>query len=72
MTVHEEIKKERDYQDTQWGTSFDDKNTTEQWVFYIIGYLGNLYRERQPFRTVMLKVAALAIASIEAHDRKAV
>lgn len=70
MSIYEEIKAERDYQDKKWGTAFDDTNTTEQWVFYIVGYLGNLYRNRQPFRVVMLKVAALAVASIEAYDRK--
>lgn len=70
MSIYDEIKTERDYQDGKWGTLFDDKNSPDNWVFYIIGYLGNLYRERQPFRIVMLKVAALAVASIEAYDRK--
>jgi len=56
---------------------FDQKNTRNDWVAYISAYLGRAAdkcarneRDVQNFRENMVKVAALAVAAIEAHDKK--
>ena len=62
------IDAERAYQESKWGTDFDNKNTPNDWVSYIARYLGNavtLPWNRNAFRTAMLKVAALAVAVLE-------
>ncbi len=50
----------------------DKKNTKSDWSCYILDYLGrstNGYRnENEDFRRNMVKIAALAVAAIEAHD----
>ena len=55
---------------------FDKTNSCNDWVAYINAYLGRAanrvsknQREGQDFRTNMVKVAALALAAIEAHDK---
>ena len=77
MKIFEEIKKEREYQDSKWGSEFDDKNTINDWVAYINIYLGKaIIIDRATFkpdkkqqRTNILKVATLATAALEAFDR---
>jgi hypothetical protein len=72
MTIFDEIQGERAYQDKKWGTSFDDKNTTNDWVTYIDQYAGKaspLTKDDTTSRIAFLKVAALAVAAIEALDR---
>lgn len=56
-------------------TDFDKTNTQNDWVAYISAYAGRAadrvlrnQREGQGFRENMVKVAALAIAAIEAND----
>ena len=54
---------------------FDKSNTQSDWVAYICAYAGRASgkvrrneREGQKFRDNMVKVAALALAAIEAYD----
>lgn len=77
--ILEEIRKERARQtelafagDTK---SFDRTNSRNDWVAYISAYAGRAAekvfrnkREGQDFRANMVKVAALAVAALEAHD----
>lgn len=52
---------------------FDRANTKNDWVSYITTYAGRatdkLYRDQQDFRSNMIKVAALAVAAVEACDK---
>jgi hypothetical protein len=75
-SVHDEIKSEREYQLTKFGTDFDDKNTPHQWFGYIAAYGARHLAGMGPvdlaaFRVDMVKVATLAAAAVEAIDRKA-
>ncbi len=73
MTTREKIFKEVDderlYQDAKWGgPEHDDKEREHDWTSDIERYVhGN---GEHGFRTSMVKVAALAVAAIESHDRK--
>ena len=70
--IYKEIDEEREYQDNKWGTENDNKNTPNDWIAYITAYNGKAYRypsDKDNFRKCMIKVAALAIAAIEACDR---
>jgi hypothetical protein len=78
--ILQQIKAERERQialahggDTD---AFDKKNSRNDWIAYITAYAGDasdkvLKNERngEDFRTNLVKVAALAIAAIEAHDK---
>lgn len=72
----DDIKAEREYQVTKWGTAFDDQNTPHQWAGYIGHYnfrnlAGNPADVSMAQRRIdAVKVAALAVAEIEAIDRK--
>ena len=55
---------------------FDRGNSRNDWIAYLNAYSGRAAqkvfrneKEGQEFRTNMLKVAALCIAAIEAHDK---
>lgn len=55
---------------------FDKGNSRNDWVAYISAYMGRAAakctrneKDGQDFRANMLKVAALAMAAIEAHDQ---
>ena len=55
--------------------NFDATNSQGDWVSYVCAYAGRaavrVYRnkrEGQNFRDCMVKVAAVAVAAIEAHD----
>jgi len=70
--IFREIRAEREYQDARWGTDFDDKNTLDNWIRYIVSYSGRaadttVVPSQQ--RRDMMKVAALAVAACEAFDR---
>jgi len=75
--VFDEIKAERKIQDKRFGTSFDDSNTPYNWAAFIGNYATrNLIGDPssisiEKFRSDMVKVAALAVAAVEATDRKA-
>ena len=74
--VLKEIAAEREKQVAKWGNEFDDANTSQDWAAFIMHYLAVGQTTRlgaapgRPFRESMVKVATLAIAAIEAHDRK--
>lgn len=76
----EEIVEERFRQDTagpiEEMEEFDKSNTQNDWVGYICAYAGRAaskvirnQKENQTFRDNMVKVAALALAAIEAYDK---
>ena len=80
MTFREEIlmeiSEERERQDALWGTEFDDKNTPNDWLAYIVryvaegGYYGRLEQyDPQQFRDFLIKAAALCVAAVEAYER---
>lgn len=76
VTAYDEIRAERANQEQKWGTAFDDKNTPFNWSAYIGHYANrNLIGDpaqvsAEKHRADMVKVAALAVAAIEAYDRK--
>lgn len=54
------------------GTEFDDKNTANDWVSYIIRYAASaadFELDQDEFEVAMTKVAALAVAAIETSRR---
>jgi hypothetical protein len=66
--VFELISKEREYQDNTWGPTFDDKNTPNDWIAYIMHYAGRavtLPWNEIKFREGVLKVATLCVAILE-------
>ena len=70
--ILEEIREERDYQDDRWGIEFDDQNTINDWLTYMMIYGGQAARmDSQPStqRRNLVKVAALAVAALESFDR---
>jgi hypothetical protein len=72
IDLYSEINAERAYQDSKWGTDFDDENTANDWASYIVRYTARaceFNNTPDQFRTAMLKVASLAIAAIETVDR---
>ncbi len=76
LKIYDEITKERVYQDRKWGgPEHDDLQTFNNWVAYIMQYATGWAWKIQPptlreFRRSMVKVAALAVAAIEAVDRQ--
>jgi hypothetical protein len=67
-----DILAERDYQDEMWGQAFDNNNTINDWVSYITRYCGRatcMDADTENQREAMVKVAALAVAALEAFDR---
>ena len=76
MSVYDEIKAERDYQDGKWGHVKDDTlNTPFHWVTWIVKSAiaftdGTWSPSADSFRKAMLKVAALAVAAVESLDRQ--
>jgi hypothetical protein len=67
-----DVEAEREYQDRKWGgPANDDLQAEADWLAYIAEYAGGAGRAANyDFRTRMVKVAALAVAAVEAHDRK--
>jgi hypothetical protein len=66
---------ERDYQDTRWGIEFDDKNDLDNWVRYIVTYAArasNFQASPSLQRRDLVKVAAIAVAAVQAFDRNGV
>jgi hypothetical protein len=79
LGIIQEITEERQRQkDLSFGgdtDNFDTTNSQGDWVSFICAYAGRapvrVYRnkrEGQNFRACMVKVAALAVAAIEAYD----
>lgn len=70
-TIFTLIENERAYQDKKWGKAFDDKNTPNDWVAYIVAHAGKavtLPWNREAFRASILKVAALCVAALEREE----
>jgi len=70
--IFKEINEEREYQNSRWGTEFDDKNTLNDWNMYIGmygGYAAEIGKSKEHQRKYMSKVAALAVAALETFDR---
>lgn len=72
QTIYAEIDSERAYQDGKWGgTAPDDARTQSEWEGWIKEYSqGEGRAAGRAFRERMLKTAALAVAALEAYDRK--
>ena len=82
MNIYEEIKAERDYQDSKWGHEFDDTHSPADWwtfvTFYYAKYLDSWRINKQDpdafddinLRKGLIKVAAIVVAWIESLDRK--
>ncbi len=70
--IFADIVVERKYQDEKWGGPAHDSTETEaNWADYITEYaLGEGRAAGYDFRTRMVKVAALAVAALEAHDAR--
>jgi hypothetical protein len=74
-TVYDEIKTERKRQEQLWGTSFDDKNTPNDWATYMCHYAtsaatqGTGKFDLEKYRSNLIKTATLAIAALEALKR---
>ena len=70
--IHQEVLRQVEL----WGTEFDDKNTANDWVSYILYYLGQAsYSGRkeqynpEKFKENMRKAAALCVSAIVAVER---
>lgn len=72
--ILDEIRAERTRQDSQWGGRFhDDTEDANDWAAYIVNFIGKSIQwplNLTTFRSNMVKVAALAVASVEWADRK--
>jgi len=65
------ITKEREYQDVKWGRTFDDQNTANDWLAYIVSYAGKALTypwNREQFRKAILKTAALCVVVLEREE----
>lgn len=76
MNNIELVKQERERQEKLWGNKFDDKNTANDWVAFVIHYLGygsysgrkELYNPEK-FKKNLIKAATICIAAADAIDR---
>lgn len=72
MSILDEIKAEREYQNGKWGVVFDDKNTVNDWGAYINVYLSRaltMLAGPGEQREALVQVASLAVAAVETFDR---
>ena len=73
QAIFHQIEDEREYQDSKWGTEFDDKNTANDWARYIMDYTCKATVmsgfNQEDFEKHMMKVATLAVAAIETSRR---
>jgi hypothetical protein len=70
QSILDEIDRERDAQDKQWGgETHDDSHEQYDWLRFI-DYQENRMNSND-YRERMIKIAALAIAAVESYDRKA-
>lgn len=74
--VHQERKRQQALAHGGDTEAFDRGNSRNDWVSYINAYSGRAAdkvfrnkRQDEQFRANMVKVAALAVAAIEAHDK---
>jgi hypothetical protein len=71
-TIFDLISVERDYQDSQWGgREHDAHHTIDNWVAFMLPYLGNAVKgdnwaqNEEKTKTALIKVAALCVATLE-------
>lgn len=71
LTVLNEIVKERENQDAQWGgSSHDDEHSSEDFAFFIELQLLKCQKgKNDQTRERLIKIAALAVAAIQSIDR---
>lgn len=75
-SVFDEIDFERMAQDAQWGgAAHDDGHTATEWVALLTRHLGLAVDDGtgaadERLRKQLVRVAALAVAAIEAQDRR--
>ena len=66
--IWNEILKERNLQDRQWGgPEHDDEHNSRDWIIFIVKQLGkaSVPWSEGNFKIRMIKVAALAVAALE-------
>lgn len=76
--VFDDIAEERAYQLAKWGgQEHDDSHSIRDWITYLLAYLGRAGsretdwgRNIPKVRELFIKVAALAVAAVEAIDRR--
>lgn len=77
-TIFGEIVEERNRQDRQWGgPDHDDFHDERDWLRYIRKQMAHAWRAAPlvgelmtDYRRRLVKIAALALAAIESHDRR--
>lgn len=74
--VLRDVAEEHAHQDELWGTEHDDGHASDDRLNFIEGRLGWLLNQvgeysvsDEGFRDAMIKIAALAVAAVEAYDR---
>lgn len=80
MDIYDEIRAERDYQQSRWGNASDDtRNDPLAWTAYIAKESSRWQAGQFPpftsndveaFRRAMIKTAATAVAAVESLDRQ--
>lgn len=72
--IVKEILEERENQDNKWGgNDHDDQHGSHDWIAFITKHLGKAVMwpwNGNAFRAQMIRVAALAVATVEWHDRR--
>lgn len=76
IDVYKLIDGEREYQNLRWGKVFDDTNTLEDWIAYIIQYIAladsnEVALNKTESLENIRKVAALCVACMEQNDTPA-
>lgn len=70
-SVLHDVFVERERQDIKWGGSeHDDHHTMDGWRELLTGRAGRVPLTRQDDRRLMIEIAALAVAAVEALDRQ--
>jgi len=65
-----DVRTERGRQEAEWGGQYtDDKNTQSDWLRLIEHQIHQARYHKAEFRERMIKIAALAVASVESYDR---
>lgn len=76
IQILSDICAERRRQDIKWGgPEHDDIHTADQWANFILDHNeqardAGFYGPESDYRNQLVRVAALALAAIESHDRK--
>ena len=77
MSVYDDIRAERTRQDAKWGgPSHDDDHDRWDWIGFVRKHATRAFAavkrgELDDYRQHMVRVAALVVAAIESHDRRA-